>query len=136
MSSWKVSVCPPSTFAIIAASSLSSAGGGIRSPAWCAHVWVEACGDEGIEREAARAEDQNQKRGEEEGICIGFVELVRIAEDGKKSIVLGRPVSDEHRSREQQRDGPREQAEDEEYAADELKRGDEVRVERGEGNVE
>src|SRR6185369_3964499 len=101
MSSWKDSVLPASTSTIMAASSLASAGDCIRSPVASVgrldvHVLLKLACDESVERELAGAKGQNENGGGEEGICVGFVEFFRVAEDCKERFALRSPECNEH----------------------------------------
>src|SRR5438445_10233464 len=96
MSWWKDSVLPASTSAIMAASSLSSAGNCIRSPVWRmrvvgVHVPLELASDERIQRELAGAKGKDEDSGSKEGIGVGFIELFRVAEDGEECFTLRSP---------------------------------------------
>src|SRR2546423_1763404 len=102
MRSWKISVCPPRTFPIIAASSLSSVCDGIRSPSWHMHVRSELFCNQSVERKPSGTKDKNQHRCKEKRIRSGSIELVWIGEDGDERIVICSPECDEHGTGEQQ----------------------------------
>src|SRR5262249_24309894 len=110
MRSWKVSVLPASTSAIMAASSLGSAGDCIRSPVagvgrLCVHVLPILSSDQFVEREFAWTEGKDKDCCGEEGIGVGFVELLRVAEDGEDGFAFRGPEGYEHRATEQESDG-------------------------------
>src|SRR5215472_11324135 len=125
----------------MAASSLALAGDCIRSPMSSVggpgvHVLPVFSRDESVEREVAGAEAEDHHSSKEERIGVGFVELLRVAEDGEKSVVLSSPKGDKHRSGKKECDGAREESENEQDASEELKPRDEVRVESRERDVQ
>jgi hypothetical protein len=87
--------------------------------------WVGvAAEEESVEGDFARAEDEDDKSGEEDGIGIGGGEFVGIGENGEKSLAVGGDVGHEHVDGEDKADETREQADGEENAADEFDAGD------------
>src|SRR5271170_301219 len=80
--------------------------------------------DQGIEREKTGSEDESNERGKEESKWIGDVELSGIAEDGSQGHAVRSDVGHQHVSGEQEADETRSQSNDEQDAAEELKRRD------------
>ena len=98
-------------------------------------IWVPAQ-KQGVECELARAEDENEKCGEKNGVrgCGG--EFVGIGDDGKEGLAIGCDVSHQHIDREDQPDEPRKETNRQQNASDKFDGGDESCGETGSRKAE